>query len=327
MKRISKFTCLLCCLVAIVSLSGCSGKTESSDTSGDTSNTPVGDFNFQAQKPSATTSATTAAAVAGRQDNEIDIDMPDLGTWEAGSGSGTTPDDGRADEIWGSNDSVDNSEDVEPEFKPYISSYVDLATDVSVRIGANGYLSVPQSLVAKAVGLDTWLENTRVAYNLVSDADRGTSAVQDKIYADGNLVYVGDSVLSIAGKGITIDVKNTYGTLSMAQSVNAKSFALGRLTTDSGASYESAYSKLGDKIDEQDEELFYRAVYEIADVADLDNVDAQAVVLFDKQTDSMMLVTVGVNTDLCPESNGSLNIIIGSVRYSTVEPDNLSTIM
>ena len=327
MKRVSKFTCLACCLALIVSLSGCSGKTESSDTSSDVSNAPVGDFNFQAQKPSATVIETTAAAVVGRQDNEINIDMPDLGTWEADSGVGTKPGGSPAGETWGSSDSVASDEDAEPEFKPYISNYVDLATDVSIRIGANGYLSVPQSLVAKAIGLDTWLENTRIAYNLVSEADRNTSDIQDKIYADGNMVYVGDSILSIAGKGITIDVKNTYGTLSMAQSVNAKSFALGRLTTDSGASYESAYSKLGDKIDEQDEELYYRVVYEIVDVADLDNVDAQAVVLFDKQTDSMMLVTVGVNKDLCPESSGSLNIIIGSVRYSTVEPDNLSTIM
>lgn len=327
MKRTSKFTCLAYCLAVLFSLSGCSGKTESSDVSGDMNNTPIGDFNFQAQKPASTTSETTTAAVAGRQDNEIDIDMPDLGTWDTNSGLGTTSDDGLADVEWGSNDIVNEEDGVESEFKPYVSSYVDLATDVSIRIGANGYMSVPQSLVAKAVGLDSWLESTRVAYNLVSEADRNTSAVQDKIYADGNLVYTGDSVLSIAGKGITIDVKNTYGTLSMAQSVNAKSFALGRLTSDSGASYESSYSKLGARIDEQDEELFYRAVYEIDDVADLENVDAQAVVLFDKQTDSMMLVTVGVNKELCPESNGSVNIIIGSVRYSTVEPDNLSTIM
>lgn len=317
--RKSKIVSLLCCASLLLGITGCSNSTESSDVSEVESSAPVGDFNFQAQQPVSTTSADTSAAVVERNDGELDISTPDLGTWEAPVSSDASSDASATG-------TTEVSLPEESVYIPYESSYTDLATNISLRIGANGYISVPQSLVSRAVDLDSWLESTRLAYNLISEEDRNTSAVQDKIYANGNLVYVADNVMSIIGKGIAIDVKNTHGTLSMAQSVSAKTFALGRLKSDTGSSYESAYTTLGAKIDEQDEELFYRAVYEIADVADLENIDAQAVVLLDKQTDTMMLVTIGIDKTLCSADWNSVDLLIGSVRYSTVAPDNLATI-
>ena len=315
MKR-SKLFAL--CLAGIILVStGCNGsKDVDSDSSAETS-APVGDFDFQAQEPITTTVPQGGAVVVDRTDSQIDANAPEL---EDGYVPPVIEDE--------SGDMTSESGDItveEVEMIPYVPEYSDLSTNISLQIGRNAYASVPLTLVENVVDIDAFLENMRLAYNLVNEADYFTKNVQSSVYEGGNLLHVAGNVMLLQGMGIKIDIKNVASTLDAAKSVTAEDFALGTLEGDD-SSLTAAYSELGAKIDEQDEELFYRAVYEIADVADMDNITAQAVALFDKQTNTLITAVFAINSDLYEGSDITVPILASGVRYSTEAPANLMTI-
>lgn len=297
MKKI--LSCLL--ITSLVSLTACNSGT--SDTS---SSKPVGDFNFISQEEEDTSSEAEAnSSTASRTDNPISGELA------------SSPDTSISAPVDDNSSSGANNE--------YISKFKDLESNKSVQIGKNIYLSLPATLFQNTGTLDSYIEQARLALAMREPEDFWLSDVQKEIHADTNAYfYYNTDSLFISSAGLVCTCKNTTG---IERNPSISDFNLGTMTSEYSPdiSFTYSFSELGDLISESDEDKYYSAIYNIADVVDDTSRKAKAVFIYDKTTSASCLVTVQTIPELLKEQKiaADLDFIVSSVRFTTTTPENL----
>lgn len=305
MKNISKLLLVFC----ILGLTACSSGTVTSDSSSQ----PVGDFNF-VRDDETTISVVESTPSSQRSDGVISgelISSPDT----LGSDENTSISSG-------------NSSTTPEETSDYASKFKDLDSNKSVQIGKNIYISLPASLFQNTGTLDDYIEQARLALAMREPDDFWLSEVQKEIHSDINAYfYYNTDSLFISSAGLLCTCKNITG---IEKNPSISDFNLGTMTSDysSDASFTFSFSALGDLISESDEEKYYSAVYDIADVAEDTARKAKAVFIYDKTTSASCLVTIQTIPELLKEQKiaADLDFIVSSVRFSTSVPENLVTL-
>lgn len=295
MKKI--LSCLL--ITGLVSLTACN-----SGTTSDSSSQPVGDFKFIQDSDEETTTSIIENTPTSRSDGEVSgavISSPDTSIAPEESSSS-------AEETSG-----------------YSSKFKDLESNKSVQIGKNIYLSLPATLFQNTGTLDNYIEQARLALAMREPEDFWLSDVQKEIHADTNAYfYYNTDSLFISSAGLVCTCKNTTG---IEKNPSISDFNLGTMTSEYSPdiSFTYSFSELGDLISESDEDKYYLAIYNIADVADDTSRKAKAVFIYDKTTSASCLVTVQTIPELLKEQKiaADLDFIVSSVRFTTTTPENL----
>lgn len=295
MKKI--LSCLL--ITSLVSLTACN-----SGTTSDSSSQPVGDFKFIQDSDEETTTSIIESAPTSRSDDEVSGDVI------------SSPDTSIAPE--------ESSSSAE-ETSGYSAKFKDLESNKSVQIGKNIYLSLPATLFQNTGTLDSYIEQARLALAMREPEDFWLSDVQKEIHADTNAYfYYNTDSLFISSAGLVCTCKNTTG---IEKNPSISDFNLGTMTSEYSPdiSFTYSFSELGDLISESDEDKYYLAVYNIADVADDTSRKAKAVFIYDKTTSASCLVTVQTIPELLKEQKiaADLDFIVSSVRFTTTTPENL----
>lgn len=295
MKKI--LSCLL--ITGLVSLTACN-----SGTTSDSSSQPVGDFKFIQDSDEETTTSIIESTPTSRSDGEVSGDVI------------SSPDTSIAPE--GSSSSAEETSDYSAKFK-------DLESNKSVQIGKNIYLSLPATLFQNTGTLDSYIEQARLALAMREPEDFWLSDVQKEIHADTNAYfYYNTDSLFISSAGLVCTCKNTTG---IEKNPSISDFNLGTMTSEYSPdiSFTYSFSELGDLISESDEDKYYSAIYNIADVADDTSRKAKAVFIYDKTTRASCLVTVQTIPELLKEQKiaADLDFIVSSVRFTTTTPENL----
>lgn len=295
MKKI--LSCLL--ITGLVSLTACN-----SGTTSDSSSQPVGDFKFIQDSDEETTTSIIESTPTSRSDGEVSGDVI------------SSPDTSIAPE-----ESSSSSE----ETSDYSAKFKDLESNKSVQIGKNIYLSLPAILFQNTGTLDSYIEQARLALAMREPEDFWLSDVQKEIHADTNAYfYYNTDSLFISSAGLVCTCKNTTG---IEKNPSISDFNLGTMTSEYSPdiSFTYSFSELGDLISESDEDKYYLAIYNIADVADDTSRKAKAVFIYDKTTSASCLVTVQTIPELLKEQKiaADLDFIVSSVRFTTTTPENL----
>lgn len=295
MKKI--LSCLL--ITSLVSLTACN-----SGTTSDSSSQPVGDFKFIQDSDEETTTSILESTPTSRSDGEVSGDVI------------SSPDTSIAPE--------ESSSSAE-ETSGYSSKFKDLESNKSVQIGKNIYLSLPATLFQNTGTLDSYIEQARLALAMREPEDFWLSDVQKEIHADTNAYfYYNTDSLFISSAGLVCTCKNTTG---IEKNPSISDFNLGTMTSEYSPdiSFTYSFSELGDLISESDEDKYYLAIYNIADVADDTSRKAKAVFIYDKTTSASCLVTVQTIPELLKEQKiaADLDFIVSSVRFTTTKPENL----
>lgn len=295
MKKI--LSCLL--IASLVSLTACN-----SGTTSDSSSQPVGDFKFIQDSDEETTTSIIESTPTSRSDGEVPGDVI------------SSPDTSIAPEE--SSSSAEETLDYSAKFK-------DLESNKSVQIGKNIYLSLPATLFQNTGTLDSYIEQARLALAMREPEDFWLSDVQKEIHADTNAYfYYNTDSLFISSAGLVCTCKNTTG---IEKNPSISDFNLGTMTSEYSPdiSFTYSFSELGDLISESDEDKYYLAIYNIADVADDTSRKAKAVFIYDKTTSASCLVTVQTIPELLKEQKiaADLDFIVSSVRFTTTTPENL----
>lgn len=309
-------------LLAVLCLASCSNNESDSNSSTAVTTTLVGDFNFIAQDTKSpqhsAVNASTSIMPADTTTYATDIyGAPIVDTTQSTSISA------------GEDDIIDIPADttapvyVSPE---EISTFVDYSTDVSLRIGKDIYVSVPYALLQTCTDLDTFMDNTRVAYNLVSEEDKAKPEIQKQRYASGTCLHLDESKMYIDGYGMGYWIKCFSSAIEDVKAPTMDMFNLGKIAGNL-SSVTKSYSKLGELLSNFENDYYYKAVYSIADLKNNANIDARAVIMYDKATSSASTCIVYINKAYyVPSGLEDLDFIASSVRYSVVVPDNLATI-
>lgn len=295
MKNISKLLIIFC----LLSLTACS-----SGTTSDNSSKPVGDFKFIQDSDEETTTATIKDTPTSRSDGIVSGDVI------------SSPDTSIPPEE-NSSSSEENSD--------YTTKFKDLAGNSSIQIGKNIYISLPSLLFQKTGTLDEYIEQARLTLAMREPEDFWLSDVQKELHSNTNAYfYYNTDSLFISSAGLVCTCKNTTG---IEKNPSISDFNLGTMTSEhsSDISFTYSFSELGDLISESDEDKYYSAVYNIADVADDASRKAKAVFIYDKTTTASCLITVQTIPELLKEQKiaADLDFIVSSVRFSTTPPDNL----
>lgn len=295
MKKI--LSCLL--ITGLVSLTACN-----SGTTSDSSSQPVGDFKFIQDSDEETTTSIIESTPTSRSDGEVSGDVI------------SSPDTSIAPE--------ESSSSAE-ETSGYSSKFKDLESNKSVQIGKNIYLSLPATLFQNTGTLDSYIEQARLALAMREPEDFWLSDVQKEIHADTNAYfYYNTDSLFISSAGLVCTCKNTTG---IEKNPSISDFNLGTMPSEYSPdiSFTYSFSELGDLISESDEDKYYLAIYNIADVADDTSRKAKAVFIYDKTTSASCLVTVQTIPELLKEQKiaADLDFIVSSVRFTTTKPENL----
>lgn len=295
MKKI--LSCLL--ITSLVSLTACN-----SGTTSDSSSQPVGDFKFIQDSDEETTTSIIESTPTSRSDGEVSGDVI------------SSPDTSIAPE--------ESSSSAE-ETSGYSAKFKDLESNKSVQIGKNIYLSLPATLFQNTGTLDSYIEQARLALAMREPEDFWLSDVQKEIHADTNAYfYYNTDSLFISSAGLVCTCKNTTG---IEKNPSISDFNLGTMTSEYSPdiSFTYSFSELGDLISESDEDKYYSAIYNIADVADDTSRKAKAVFIYDKTTSASCLVTVQTIPELLKEQKiaADLDFIVSSVRFTTTTPENL----
>lgn len=297
--------------ISIALLAGCSHSDNTSSQPVVTT-PPVGDFNFIDQKPvSSVDMPSTSPSVStdsGYTDN-INVDIPAV--------TGTIAD--------GSTDESPSAQESEIIDTRYVSPYVDLSTNSSIHIGSDVYVSIPQSIIEKQCGLDVFLESYRAAHTLIPEEDYADIGVINNIYAEGTCVSIDNSTLYINGEGIGYWCKCVDSTIDIAKAPDIRLFNLGTLKGRNG-SISASYQALGNKLDSEENDFFYRAVYAIQDLEGT-TVDGRAVLIFNKETSALSTCLIYLNKTYCLDTSANIELLAGSVRFSTTAPDNLISLV
>lgn len=307
----SRYTYLAALLAAMMLVSGCSSENDANSQS-DTTTPPVGDFNFIAQGTPSTTGIPTS---------------PDSPTSDSQDDNMTKPSQGGDIAISTTTSQVTEQQSPE-ESKPeavYISPYKDLDSNVSIQLGEDVYASVPSSILEQTCGLDLFLETYRLAHTLVNKEDYANKSVVSAVYKNGTCLNFTDTSLYLNGMGIGYWCKNLQGTLDLAKSPTISLFNLGTLSCSAG-SMTARYSELGEKLDSEDNDLFYKAVYDVKDVEGTPT-QARAVLIYNKQTSAISTCLIYLNSEYCADTTANIELLAGSVRFSTAAPDNLVTLL
>lgn len=295
MKNISKLLLVFC----LLGLTACS-----SGTTSDSSSQPVGDFKFIQDSDEEMTTSIIESTPTSRSDGVVSGDVissPDTSIAPAESFS-----------------SAEETSDYSAKFK-------DLESNKSVQIGKNIYLSLPATLFQNTGTLDSYIEQARLALAMREPEDFWLSDVQKEIHADTNAYfYYNTDSLFISSAGLVCTCKNTTG---IEKNPSISDFNLGTMTSEYSPdiSFTYSFSELGDLISESDEDKYYLAIYNIADVADDTSRKAKAVFIYDKTTSASCLVTVQTIPELLKEQKiaADLDFIVSSVRFTTTTPENL----
>lgn len=295
MKKI--LSCLL--ITGLVSLTACN-----SGTTSDSSSQPVGDFKFIQDSDEETTTSIIEGTPTSRSDGEVSGDVI------------SSPDTSIAPE---------ESSSSAKETSDYSAKFKDLESNKSVQIGKNIYLSLPATLFQNTGTLDSYIEQARLALAMREPEDFWLSDVQKEIHADTNAYfYYNTDSLFISSAGLVCTCKNTTG---IEKNPSISDFNLGTMTSEYSPdiSFTYSFSELGDLISESDEDKYYSAIYNIADVADDTSRKAKAVFIYDKTTSASCLVTVQTIPELLKEQKiaADLDFIVSSVRFTTTTPENL----
>lgn len=292
-------------IIALGVLTGCNGgDTSSEPTISDSEDWGVGDFNFIQQ-----TNVTT----------------PRVNPATSGSNNGTSGTTGSISAGWDTpvevtTSSIPADAVTEPEELVIESEYIDLSTNYSLQLGEHVWVSIPKIAVENAVDLDTFLENYRQACTLIDESQYGSPETFNKALEKGNLVHLSGSVMYIQTKGITYACKNTVASLSAVKEPSFSLFKLGTLRGPAGGTFSFEYSTLGELVESDETEHYYRAVYTIADVADNEDIQAYAGLIYDKLTGAVSTCVLDVDSRY---SESDANILISSLRFTTEEPENL----
>lgn len=309
---------LIVAMLAITMLvSGCN-KSEDITAQPETTTPPVGDFNFIAQ---GTTSSTVTPVSPG---NTTDVGQDANMGGSNGEGAGITPDmDTQSQATEQPNNQQQTPEEEEPGIV-YISPYEDLSSNLSIQIGDDVYVSVPSSIMETTCGLDLFLETYRLAHTLVNEEDYGDKDVVASVYKNGTCLDINNSTLYINGQGIGYWCKNIQGSMDLASSPTISLFNLGKLKGAKG-SMNARYSELGEKLDSEDNDYFYKAIYTIKDVEGT-ATQARAVLIYNKQTSAISTCLIYLNSEYCADTTANIDLLASSVRFSTVAPDNYVTL-
>lgn len=306
-KRFLK-RCSASLLVSVLLLTGCNDNKETpSDT--ESVEEPVGDFNFVDNTPQTTrgTADTVDPVDSGVTGDDIAVTT-------------ATDEDGEPAESI-----IVESAEADNPVADVVSDYVDIASNYSLRLGKNVYVSVPMSLFEKTCDLDTFLTNFREVRTLTTDTNYDNKALMEKTYQHGTCLYMDESRLYMEGIGMGYMCQNKGGSLAIAKGPSMNTFNLGKLTSALGNNLNSSYNKLGELISSEETEYYYKAVYKIADLEDIEDIDARAMLCFDKTTYSLTTAIVYKNS-YCTEDTFDLDVITESFRYQGTIPDNLAAI-
>lgn len=306
-KRFIK-SCGASLLAAVLLLTGCN---KGDDTSPVTESTdvPVGDFNFIDNTPQTTRGAVDT------------VDPTDSGSTGGDIAVTTaTNEDGEPVEP-----PVIESVEEENPVADVVSDYVDIASNYSLRLGKNVYVSVPMSLFEKTCDLDTFLNNFREVRTLTTDTNYDNKALMEKTYQHGTCLFMDESRLYVEGVGMGYMCQNKGGSLAIAKGPSMNTFNLGKLTSELGSNLNSSYNKLGELVSSEETEYYYKAVYKIADLEAIEDIDARAMLCFDKTTYSLTTAIVYKNS-YCAEDTFDLDVIAESFRFQGTMPDNLAAI-
>lgn len=284
----------------VCTMTACSNDAEAEESS----TTPVvGDFNFVEQSPiTPTTSSGGMTVDIDREDGEVSGDINDY----TGQGTDST----------GEVTEVTTSE--------VLSDYKDLSTNSSLQLGSNVYVSIPTVQIAPSCTLSEFLRSRRTAYNLVAESQYDTLPIQKEVFQYGSCLHTEETVMLIEGIGFSYWCVNTPATLETAKSPSMRLFNMGTLTADTGDTYSVSYKYLGELQEEEETDFYYRAVYTVDDVADIDTIQAYAAIIYDKQTG--VITTCLIATSKLYEDAGytfTADIAINSFRYTTQSPDNI----
>lgn len=295
-----KIAFLLSLISVLCTLTACSKQDEDSAVSEEPQ---VGDFDFIEQAPITQTTTSGMSVSIDREDKEVEGDIVDVPSTD-------------------STEETSEPEATTPVFETVISGYKDLSTNVSLQLGANVYVSIPESQVSPCCSLDIYLDNERAATNLVSQDSWDSLDVQKKIYKSGSCVHTEASKMMITGLGFYYGITNKASDLETAKSPSIAYFNLGNLTSENGATFSRNYSSLGDLQFEEETDYYYRAVYEIDNS---ETAKIYAALIFDKQTDTTTTCLISTVNALYEEPGGTFpaDIAVDSFRYSTEAPENL----